>query len=109
MMANMTLGELIEWLEKQNLNLIVKDGFGSPHSDRGDYSELGFTPVAEAEIGDMLAHAQSALGATFTGWKGGEFKMGEHTPVYIGKFGECGEEITTTHFKYWLLTGREKP
>ena len=54
----------------------------------------------------MLKHAKSALGATFPGWKGGEYTMNEHTPVYIGKYGECGEEITSIHFKYWLTTGK---
>jgi hypothetical protein len=104
-MGNMTLGELIEWLEQQDPNLVVKDGFSTPHSDRGSYDELAFTPEPEAKIGDMLKHAKSALGATFTGWKGGRYEMHDYTPVYIGKLGECGEEITPTHFKYWLLTG----
>lgn len=107
MYANMTLGELIKWLEDQDQSLIVKDGFSSPHSDRGNYAELAFNPVDESSIGDMLAHARSALGARFPGWKGGSYKMNERTSVYIGEFGECGEEITSTHFKYWLLTGRK--
>ena len=106
MMANMTLGKLVEWLKQQDQNMVVKDGFSTPHSDRGDYSELAFTPAPTAKIGDMLAHAQSALGNTYIGWKGGEYKMDEHTPVYIGEYGKCGDEITPTHFKYWLLTGK---
>lgn len=101
----MYLKELIEWLEQQDQGMTVKDGFGSPHSDRGDYSDLAFTPAAQAEIGDMLKHAKSALGATFTGWKGGDFKMDEYTNVHIGEYGECGDEITPIHFKYWLLAG----
>ncbi len=104
-MGNMTLGNLIEWLEKQNQEMVVEDGFSTPHSDRGSYDELAFTPEPEAKIRDMLKHAKSALGATFTGWKGGEYTMNEYTSVYIGQYGECGEEITSTHFKYWLLTG----
>jgi len=105
MMGNMTLGKLIEWLEKQDQELVVKDGFSTPHSDRGSYDELAFTPEKEARIGDMLEHAKSALGATFTGWKGGEYTMQEYTSVYIGDYGECGEEITSVHFRYWLATG----
>lgn len=105
-MNDITLGDLIDWLEKQDQNLIVKDGFGSPHSDRGDYSELAFTPVPEAKISDMLRFAKSADGKTFTGYKGGEYKMDRLTPVYIGEYGTCGEGITTIHFKYWLATGR---
>ena len=33
----MVLKQLIEWLEKQDQNMVIKDGFGSPHSDRGRY------------------------------------------------------------------------
>lgn len=105
MYANMTLGDLIDWLEKQDQDLIVKDGFGDPHSDRGSYDELAFCPKTEAKISDMLYYAKFADGNTFQGWKGGEFKMNRGTPVYIGEWGDCGEEITTIHFKYWLLTG----
>ena len=100
----MYLKELIEWLEKQDPKANVKDGFGSPHSDRGYYEDLGFDPVEETTFGAMLAHAKSAMGATFTGWKGGEFEMHEYTDCHIGEYGECGEEITSAHLKLWLLT-----
>jgi hypothetical protein len=99
-----TLGILIDWLEKQDQDLIVQDGFGSPHSDRGSYEELAFDPVSEARLGDMLKYAKSAVGATYEGWKGGDYTMGLHTSVYIGEYGEEGDAITPTHFKYWLLT-----
>lgn len=104
----MTLGELIEWLQAQDQDLIVKDGFGSPHSDRGSYCDLGFDPKDKSKISDMLKNAKSALGASYFGWKGGEYTMHEYTTVKIGGWGDSGEEITTTHLKYWLLTGVKK-
>jgi hypothetical protein len=100
-----TLGILIGWLEDQDPSILVKDGFGSPHSDRGSYDELAFTPLEEAYLGDMLKHARSAVGKKFVGWKGGEYRMDLDTSVYIGEFGDCGDAITPIHFKYWLLTG----
>jgi len=100
----MTLIELIEQLEQQDATLQVQDGFGEPHSDRGDYSNVAFVPVERTTFGEMLVHARSALGATFTGWKGGEYTMHEYVDAHIGEYGDCGEEITPTHFKYWLLT-----
>lgn len=109
MYANMTLGDLIDWLKQQDARLVVKDGFGSPHSDRGSYDELAFDPLPEASLGDMLKHAESAVGETFTGYKGGQFEMGLHTSVYIGAYGDCGHEITPIHFKYWLLTAKQAP
>jgi hypothetical protein len=105
MLNNTTLGDLIKWLEKQDPEMEVLDGFSTPHSDRGSYDELAFTPEPKAKIKDMLYHAQSALEATFEGYKGGEYKMTEYTPVYIGVFGSCGNPITPIHFKYWKLTG----
>ena len=104
----MNLGTLIEWLEKQDPDMIVSDGFSTPHSDRGDYSELAFTPEESARIGDMLRNARDSDGALFRGYKGGEYRMNEYTPVHIGEFGDCGEEITGTHCKYWLLTARKE-
>lgn len=100
-MANKMLGQLIEWLSEQDAGATVRNGFGSPHSDRWNYCDLAFSPEAEATFGDMLAHAKSALGQTFTGYKGGEFHMDEWTDVLIGSYGECGENITDTHFRYW--------
>lgn len=100
-MANKTLGELIEWLEKQPQDKWVRDGFGSPHSDRGDYSDCAFDPKEGALIEDMLRHAKSALGTTFKGWKGGNYVMEEYVNVLIGEHGHCGENITDTHFKHW--------
>lgn len=108
MMNHTTLKDLIAWLEAQDPELIVKDGFSNPHSDRGSYDELAFHPEAEARIGDMLKHARSAVGATFTGWKGGEFKMDLWTPVYIGEYGDCGDAITPITFKCWALTARKE-
>lgn len=100
----MTLGELIKWLESQNKDMVIKDGFGSPHSDRGFYNDLAFSPEENSRIEDMLKNAKDAVGQTFQGYKGGDFTMSEYTNVLIGEWGECGEEITSTHLKYWLLT-----
>lgn len=100
----MYLKELIEWLEQQDPKANVKDGFGSPHSDRGFYEDLAFDPVAYTTFGEMLAHARAANGATFTGYKGGEFQMHEYTSCHIGKYGYCGEQITSAHLKLWILT-----
>lgn len=97
----MTLGELIQWLETQDKNDIVTDGFSSPHSDRGFYYNLAFTPQPESRIGDMLDHAKGAVGSTFTGYKGGDYFMDLNTEVLIGGYESCGEEINSYTLKYW--------
>jgi len=66
------LEDLIKWLEQQNPELTVPHGFGEPDSYRGYYDEIAFAPKENVTFGEMLEHAKSALGATFTGYKGGE-------------------------------------
>ena len=92
----MTLGELIGALEAEDSNLVLPDGFRSPHSYRGYYDQLAFEPAKDVKVGEALALAESALGATYGGWKGGDFTMDEHTEVNLAVFGECGEEIGPT-------------
>ena len=108
MLDGMMLKDLIQWLEQQDPDVVVEGGFGEPHSDRGSYDELAFDPAEYARIGDMLQHAKSARGQTFTGWKGGEFEMGDYTSTLIGRHGECGEPITSANLRLWVLTG-DKP
>lgn len=89
----MTLGELITALEAADPTLVVADGFTRPHSYRGYYNELAFEPAANVTVGQMLADAQSALGATYQGWKGGDYTMDEHTDCWIAEQGSTGDTI----------------
>lgn len=84
----LTLGDLINRLEKENPEKVIALGFGSPHSYRGAYENLAFEPVRRCRVGDMLNAAESALGATFTGYKGGEYVMSTDTEVFICFSGE---------------------
>jgi len=86
------LGELIEALESAPQDLWIVDGFGEADSYRGDYAELRFEPKSPALVSDMLADARKAVGATYTGYKGGEYTMGLGTPVNIAGYGECMDE-----------------
>lgn len=50
----------------------------------------------------MLNEAQSALGKTFEGYKGGDFLMESYSEVYLAKYGHVGEEIGPTFLKFIL-------
>ena len=102
----MTLGELIEALKAEDPELVVPSGFSGPHSYRGFYHDLAFEPVRGATVGSMLACAKRALGTTYTGWKGGDFEMGEHTEVWLAEWGDCGETIGPTLLR--LMIGEAK-
>lgn len=92
--AAMTLGELIAALEKPDPSRKVPLGFASPHSYRGIYAELAFEPKADVTVGEMLASARSALGATYEGWKGGEYTMTGYTDCWLAEHGHgAGETI----------------
>ncbi|MFT8953632.1 MAG: hypothetical protein ABF979_15330 [Gluconobacter sp.] len=95
-MFEMTLSELIDFLEKQDQSKVIASGWGegSAHSYRGYYSELAFEARSNVTIADMLAEAKSALGKEFEGYKGGEYVMGPHTDCYLAEYGSCGSELS---------------
>lgn len=101
-MKHIHLQTLIEELEKLPQDGIVPFGFGAPDSYRGYYSELAFVPMECSIISEMLDHAKSALGKTFTGYKGGEYTMGEYAECYIAEYGcSAGDKIGMTLIKMW--------
>jgi hypothetical protein len=77
----MSLGEYIEFLEKQDQEQVLPIGFLYPHSYRGNYSELAFVLEKNVPISTMLKVAKECVGKTFEGYKGGDFKMDLHTEV----------------------------
>jgi len=95
---HLTLGELIEKLEGVSPGWSVKfssgKGPGDADSYRGYYSDLSFEPTdRDVTAGDLLDRAKTALNATFTGYKGGDFVMGPDTPLWTAPYGCCGLAI----------------
>lgn len=99
----MNLIEIIKLLKSYPLDKVAELGIGEPCSWRGDYSELAFIEAKNITVGDMLRNAESALGDTFTGWKGGEFTMGEYTECHlVDSQRNLGEPLNTWFFKYHI-------
>lgn len=91
--TQMTLGKLISALES-----VAKDrkivGIGSPMSYRGYYSDLAFSPSKDAEtVAVVLDRAKSCMGRVFEGYKGGDYMMGENTPIFSAEYGDGGPRI----------------
>jgi len=86
----MGLQELINALAAADQDYVAPLGFAEPMSYRGYYEDLAFEPAQNVTVASMLAHAKSALGATFTGYKGGEYTMHEYTDCYIAEYGKSG-------------------
>lgn len=85
-----TLRDLIEELQLMPQDGVVPFGFGAPASYRGYYEQLAFEPLENAKIADMLAYAESAVGATFEGYKGGDFTMDDESDCWIASYGASG-------------------
>lgn len=98
----MTLGELIEHLEREDPDRVVPLGFTHAHSYRGYYGDLAFEPCEHTTVGAMLAEVRGALGQTFTGYKGGEYTMGEYTDVWLAEWGRTGEGLGPILLAYML-------
>lgn len=91
----MKLRDVIEALEALDPDLPMQKPlqFGSW---RGRYNELTIYPkwIAKEEhpdqtVGDLLAEARAADGATFMGYKGGDYVMNLDTPVWADDYGIC--------------------
>lgn len=104
----MTLGQIIEALEAAPQDMLVKfDNGHLPYrfySWRGVYAELTLHDGGDWEgsgedfhykespqltVKELLEKALAADGATFEGWKGGDYVMDLSTPVWADPEGEC--------------------
>lgn len=98
----MKLKDLIELLEKFPADMHVAEGFGNPHSWRGVYAELAFEPVDNTTVGEMLREARSAVGETYTGWKGGDFVMTLETTVNVDYEGRWSDGAHDKRLYAWM-------
>jgi hypothetical protein len=101
---SITLGEFIAELEKRPQDQSIQYDFGGlipTHvgSWRGVYAHLALgwedyyqrqkrkPKLEHPTVGEIVAILKAAIGETFTGWKGGEFVMDIHTPVWCDNAG----------------------
>jgi hypothetical protein len=80
---------------------------------RGSYDELalGFEEDGESRtLGEFIEMLKCADGETYTGYKGGEFVMSRHTPVWVANYGNSGDTaIVDVRDEEWaviLVTGK---
>jgi hypothetical protein len=68
-----------------------------PHSYRGHYADLAFRGSCDPiSVEEFLEVCENALGATFEGYKGGDFVMDERTPLWCAEWGDIGRAIIDT-------------
>lgn len=90
------LGTLIELLKPCHTGKVVYFTFGGfyptvPSSYRGWYDHLALeysNQVSPPSVATLLKRLQDAVGTAYTGWKGGEYTMYTHTPVWADNPGD---------------------
>ena len=105
----MMLEDLIAVLEAEDPKKVVPHGFEHPHSYRGYYSELAFEPATDVTVADMLEDAKSALGTTYTGWKGGDYTMTGSTDCYLSEEGRASGETISPLLLWFMLEAGTVP
>jgi hypothetical protein len=94
--VTITLGELIKALEALPEDRPIRFDFSnftpvSINSYRGDYSQLAVSFKDDGEwitAGKFLLLCREAVGETYEGYKGGEYRMTESTQVWVASRGE---------------------
>jgi hypothetical protein len=105
------LKSLIQLLENCNkeTNVYYTVGDLAPcglDSYRGYYEELALGyGNKNITVGELIELLKSAIGKTFTGWKGGEFKMNEMTSIYCANAGSSGGSYISgvTEYEYQVI------
>lgn len=98
----MNLGELIDALKKQpgDLAVYIDGPFGLTPGElgsyRGYYDDLAIgLDDKYRRVDDLVKELESAVGKTFTGYKGGTFRMGRDTTVWIANYGSASGAFVT--------------
>lgn len=90
--TQMTLGQLIAKLESLPQDALIW-GFGEPISYRGYYCDLAFTPSHKScLVSELLATTKGCMGKIFEGYKGGDYMMGENTPLWMSNYGTASQK-----------------
>jgi hypothetical protein len=90
----LTLGELVARLDAlpSEMPIVLEDGQtpGRFMSYRGYYDMISFNRQIEPKtVGQFRLQVSAAIGSTHEGYKGGDFKMTRHTPVWLSEYSQC--------------------
>ncbi len=107
--TQMTLGKMIAVLEAMPADAEVAYLYDAD-SYRGYYCDIAFALGGNLTrpVKDLLAECKDAMGKIFSGYKGGEFVMGELTPVWVANYGYCGVRLMALHAGGKIETAEEE-
>jgi len=103
---NLTIGEMIKTLDKlpQLATVYFSGNTSRPSrvmSYRGYYQDLAIEPcnTGEVTVSSFRGMLKGAVGSTYRGYKGGDFKMGLNTAVWVSYYGQA-DQLSVTKIKY---------
>lgn len=88
---SISLGSLINMLEKAEQDKFVSFSLEKLHSFRGEPEELAIELGNGCKVSEMLDELTLAVGKSFEGYKGGDYRMSRKTPVHFAYHGDCEE------------------
>jgi len=100
-MELITLGELISKLSecKEDTEVQFDFGYFTPNSFgswRGSYDQLALSYCDfSITVEQLLQKAEKAVGATYTGWKGGDFHMNASNIIWVSQDGNSNMTVIT--------------
>lgn len=93
----LTLGELIDKLKALSGEANIEFDFGAANitalgSYRGYYDQLALGYEGEygtkmMTVGELLKDCEEAVGKTYQGWKGGDYRMDRDTNIFVANSG----------------------
>jgi hypothetical protein len=94
MNKQLTLGELITFLEQQPESLLI-EGLDHADSYRRYPDQLAFSLIGKKISVKKLLETCKEIkrDARFEGYKGGNYLMDENTPLWVANYGECGTKL----------------
>lgn len=98
MYGTATIGSVIDALKSAPAGADVQFDFcylapTTVNSYRGYYDHLALgwsEPSGWPTVATVLAELQSAIGKTFEGYKGGDYKMDRDTPLWVANYSHSG-------------------
>lgn len=96
--GQMGIGELSSLLKAAGASKPVHAAIGDEslgsvsavvRSYRGYYEQLAIEPGEVTTAGELASALDAAVGATFYGYKGGNYTMSRNTPVWFSGYGEA--------------------
>lgn len=91
--TQITLGRLIAILAAMPADEEIEN-LRNIHSYRGYYCDLALElKPGKRKVKELLEESRAAMGKIFTGYKGGDFLMGESTPLWVADYGTTGSRL----------------